>query len=297
MEDNDKDSVDEQVLRTILIPTEIETSLGAPTGPSKTSAKDPVRSKHIAAWQAKRLADIEKRRKPVKAASKRRVWRHLAGAAKQIEIPQWVAELSAASPDPEAVDSGMDISIAPGCFGLAMTYKPDAKECVPCPFHHRCKVLAAQNWLTLKAERAEDTDLQNEIVERETHDRLRNRMDKAKSRARINKEIVPKRIAIDHIELNLPALADRKAKLTEWLARDEPRSRQLRKFGREILIDYVVFQNERKKAGKDPGPTSFADALTRQTGQPITASSAQKRLARLCRLETAGGPWVSPRST
>lgn len=37
-----------------------------------------------------------------------------------------------------------DVSLAPGCFGMALAYRDDAPECQSCPFADKCKPLAAE---------------------------------------------------------------------------------------------------------------------------------------------------------
>jgi hypothetical protein len=256
----------------------------------------PALAEHIAKWRAKRDKDLEERRRS-EAPSTRRSWRVSADEEETIEIPQWAMEAAVESSVSKVEDEdGPRLILAPGCFGLATTFGIDAKECVPCPFHERCKPLAAQNLITVSTERANDTEFHQELKERRAHDRARNRKDKAKSRAKVKEKVSPKRHPIASVALTHATLADRKVKLVKWLAKDEPRSRQLREYQKEILVDYVVFQHERNRTGGDPGPTAFARALTSRTGQPMTTSSAQKRLARLCRLESAEGPWVDPRA-
>lgn len=49
-------------------------------------------------------------------------------------------------------DAFPDLSLAPGCFGLAMTYRDDARECGACPFASACAPLAAENLAILRAE-------------------------------------------------------------------------------------------------------------------------------------------------
>ncbi len=263
---------------------------------------DPSLAENIAKWRARRLTDLEKQRRAAHDAhvakiksSTRRNWRVRADATETIEIPTWatdaVVESSASKAEEER---GPPLLLAPGCFGLAMTFGIDAKECVPCPFRERCKPLAAQNLIMLCDERANDLEFQRDLAERRTHDRARNRKDKAKSRAEMKTKVPPRRYAIAPVALTPGTLAKRKTELIKWLTRNEPRSRQLREYQKEILVDYVVFQDERIRMGRDPGPTAFARALASRTGLSVTTSSAQKRLARLCRLECAGGPWVNP---
>jgi hypothetical protein len=57
---------------------------------------------------------------------------------------------------------------------------------------------------------------------------------------------------------------DRKAKPEAWLVRDEPRSQQLHGYFRDILRDYIVFQNERIRMDRGPEPTEPATALAHQ---------------------------------
>jgi hypothetical protein len=45
-----------------------------------------------------------------------------------------------------------NLALAPGCFGLAMTYEEAARECMACPFASACKPLAEANLVTLRAE-------------------------------------------------------------------------------------------------------------------------------------------------
>ena len=45
-----------------------------------------------------------------------------------------------------------DLSLAPGCFGLAMTYRKTARECTVCPFASACEPLAAENLAALRLE-------------------------------------------------------------------------------------------------------------------------------------------------
>lgn len=44
------------------------------------------------------------------------------------------------------------LSLAPGCFGLAMTYRATARECAVCPFANACAPLAESNLIALRAE-------------------------------------------------------------------------------------------------------------------------------------------------
>ena len=131
---------------------------------------DPSRAEHIAKWRAKRRADLEKLRRAVhdahvakKKPSTRRNWRVPAYATETIEIPTWamdaVVESSASKAEEER---GPPLFLAPGCFGLAMTFRIDAKECVPCVFRERCKPLAARAWITLRDDRAHDLEFQRE---------------------------------------------------------------------------------------------------------------------------------------
>lgn len=43
-----------------------------------------------------------------------------------------------------------DLSLAPGCFGLALTYSDKAPECASCPFRLRCAPAAAARVLLLR---------------------------------------------------------------------------------------------------------------------------------------------------
>lgn len=45
-----------------------------------------------------------------------------------------------------------DLSFAPGCFGLAMTYREKARECSACPFATECAPRAARNLAILREE-------------------------------------------------------------------------------------------------------------------------------------------------
>jgi hypothetical protein len=45
-----------------------------------------------------------------------------------------------------------NLQLAPGCFGLAMTYREGARECSACPFASACAPLAAENLTILRAE-------------------------------------------------------------------------------------------------------------------------------------------------
>lgn len=259
-------------------------------------ALHPALAEHIAKWRAKDLAQTEERRRLAtkrrheteerrrpEMPSTRRNWQFRADAAKTIEVP-----------DPKIVEP--DIKLAPGCFGLAMTFSIDAKECVPCPFRERCMPLAAQNLIALRNEREVDSEFHKEFDERKAHDRARNRKAKAKSRLKLDPKAPADPHPIVAIELTLAALAERKAKLVKWLAEEGPRQRQHRKHQKEILADYTIFQYARRRMSGDPGPTAFAQVLTNQTGRTVTISSAQKRLARLCRLESAEGPWFDPKA-
>lgn len=49
-------------------------------------------------------------------------------------------------------DGTPNLSLAPGCFGLAMTYRESARECAACPFASACAPLAESNLATLRAE-------------------------------------------------------------------------------------------------------------------------------------------------
>ena len=49
-------------------------------------------------------------------------------------------------------DTVPDLNLAPGCFGLAMTYRAGARECSICPFASACAPLAAENLAILRAE-------------------------------------------------------------------------------------------------------------------------------------------------
>lgn len=46
----------------------------------------------------------------------------------------------------------LDLSLAPGCFGLGMVYRAEAKECVSCPFQAQCAPLATTRLATVRAE-------------------------------------------------------------------------------------------------------------------------------------------------
>lgn len=159
--------------------------------------------------------------------------------------------------------------------------------------------LAARSLIALHDERELDSEyheaFDKEFAERKVHDRDRNRKAKAKSRLKLDPKAPADPYPIVTIELKIPTLAVRKAQLVKWLAEDKPRQKQYRKHPKEILRDYVVFQNVRLRMSGDPGPTAFAKALSDGTGRTITVSSAQKRLARLCQLERAEGPWFDPK--
>jgi hypothetical protein len=45
-----------------------------------------------------------------------------------------------------------DLDLAPGCFGLAMTYKEGTRECSACPFASACEPLALENLAIIRAE-------------------------------------------------------------------------------------------------------------------------------------------------
>jgi hypothetical protein len=46
----------------------------------------------------------------------------------------------------------LDLTLAPGCFGLAMTFKAAARECQACPFASACQPRAEANLAALRRE-------------------------------------------------------------------------------------------------------------------------------------------------
>lgn len=46
----------------------------------------------------------------------------------------------------------IDLSLAPGCFGLGMVYRDSAKECISCPFQAQCAPLAATRLTAVRTE-------------------------------------------------------------------------------------------------------------------------------------------------
>lgn len=48
--------------------------------------------------------------------------------------------------------NSLDISLAPGCYGMSMCYKEGSTECDTCPFASSCKPACEQQLATLRAE-------------------------------------------------------------------------------------------------------------------------------------------------
>jgi hypothetical protein len=144
---------------------------------------EPTLAEHLAKWQANYRKEIEERRrlaamrrkekeelrKSTEKPSAKRTWGVRADAPEVIEIPLWATELTAAPADLKTVDDVPDIALAPGCFGLAMTFRPDAKECLPCPFHPKCRIEAAGAWHSLTA--YWEREGRPKVAERRDHDR------------------------------------------------------------------------------------------------------------------------------
>lgn len=236
----------------------------------------------IAGDAAQRKAERLAIRAPVAEAFRRRPAKAARHVPASVTIPEWAAEAALRTPKPFRVSP----SLAPGCFGLAMTFRPGSKECTPCPFHDQCQISAAQNLIALK-EIVAGPEWQGAIEARRAEDRRH----KANSRARLGTKKPTKRLPIASVALTRETFAQRHTQLAAWLESDNPQARQLRKHKKEIMRDWILFHKERRRTGADPGPTSFSKALSDQVGEPVSVASAQKRLLRLCRLEGEGGPW------
>jgi hypothetical protein len=48
--------------------------------------------------------------------------------------------------------NNIDVTAAPGCYGLGMLYKPASNECKTCPFGQTCGPIAGDQLLRLRAE-------------------------------------------------------------------------------------------------------------------------------------------------
>lgn len=258
----------------------------------------------IAQYRAKQAASLDKKRISQAATwhknqsllpkPKRRVWRY-SHAQPIIEVPPWAREPADDVQIADETSRGPALALAPGCFGMSLLYRIDGKECVPCPFHQRCRPQAAKSWISLSAERAADSKFHQEYADRKSHDQVRNRKAKAKSRAKLKAASPP--ISLPPVaRLTLETLKARQAELVDWLAQDKPPQRQYRKHKKEILRDYAVMQTESRQPNVKLGPTAFAKALSKVAGTTITIASAQKRLERLRLLESAEGPWFTPES-
>jgi hypothetical protein len=121
-------------------------------------------------------------------------------------------------------------------------------------------------------------------------ERARKARGKRDQRAREVKPATPAPV-IAPVVITLEGFNDRLARLQGWLALPGPQQRHLRGREADIMRVWVLYHDHVGRHGKRPTFAQFASAFTVRFNQPMTRQVAQKRLALLDKLETAGGPF------
>jgi hypothetical protein len=179
-----------------------------------------------------------------------------------------------------------DQSFAPGCFGAALTYSETSPYCVACPYSPKCGPLSAQHTAAARASVA--PFLEAKLARQRGKDSVKS----AAYRKRKRSEAAAERVCTEpRPPLTREEVHELHRRLQDWLS--VSRTPLARRSAAALTGEKVVLERFRRRTGKDPSPTEFANSLELALKLPHSRSQGQKRLALMKKLESAGGPWFN----
>jgi hypothetical protein len=186
-----------------------------------------------------------------------------------------------------------DLELAPGCYGGALLFKADSKECRPCPFAATCGPKSAAMLARIK------TELAPWLTEREKERKAAAIASDKKYRDRKRAESSeppkprgrPKKATAATSTLSAATVThewvlERQSQLEAWTtAGNYPMARQLRGRVAEIVKVAAYAHKLTLVLARAPSHAELAKKIG------VTRSAAQNRARILRTLYAAGGPW------
>lgn len=200
-------------------------------------------------------------------------------------------------PPPLVTDWGtLDDRLAPGCFGSALTFKPDSPECNKCLFAPRCEVISNDRARRLFRKLGADPRVLAAIeVERER--KRRNKQSQyQRDRRRCQEQTRVARSAQPINSVTREEIIGRRDSFKVWLSQSGSRQSQCRKRAPELMWSWIALEVKRRELGRDPTPSEYAEILTLMLKRRYTRSQGQKRLGLLLSFEQPGGPWCEAKA-